>query len=380
MNYLRGNVPGYTLDRTDLEEVLKLVSFCMKQMAAGSIEPRGLLLEMLQIFRSYDAEFFPPNQNLTGIELNDTCSIKESNEFLKKYIDYYWQYDPLYPVQSHPEPVNRVFKTDDVISFSQLKKLRYYREYLRHINWFDELIIRLCTGTGFWGSISLTRSPDQPYFSPRDVRKAEYLLPYLTQTFEATMLFSKINGERQALEQWLESKSEGIILLDSGLYPVFKNEKADTICNSINRSGPGHVNRSPFELPGLVIEDCRRMITVGDRLSCSGNNRIVHLKNGEKYFLRYTPVNHPGDSTVPSHFMVQITPLAKNDDEEVVPVKNYGLSEREEIIARYTGMGLTNKDIGRKLGISPFTVQSHLRNIFEKTGITRRTQLANLVK
>jgi DNA-binding CsgD family transcriptional regulator len=43
-------------------------------------------------------------------------------------------------------------------------------------------------------------------------------------------------------------------------------------------------------------------------------------------------------------------------------------------------MGMTNKEIGRKFGINPFTVQSHLRNIFEKTGIKRRAQLANLAK
>jgi DNA-binding CsgD family transcriptional regulator len=61
-------------------------------------------------------------------------------------------------------------------------------------------------------------------------------------------------------------------------------------------------------------------------------------------------------------------------------LKDYDLSEREEKIAQYIGLGLTNKEIGKKLGISPFTVQSHLRNIFEKTGIKRRSQLANLVK
>jgi DNA-binding CsgD family transcriptional regulator len=43
-------------------------------------------------------------------------------------------------------------------------------------------------------------------------------------------------------------------------------------------------------------------------------------------------------------------------------------------------LGLTNKEIAEKLDISLFTVQCHLRNIFEKTGIKRRAQLANLIK
>lgn len=373
-------MPGNKLDRNDLEEVLKLVNFCMKQMTSGFIDPENLLIEMLQIFRSYDAEFFPPNQNLTGIELNNACSIKESSDDLRKYIDYYWQYDPLYPTQSRPEPTNRVFKTDDIISYAQLKKLAYYRDYLRHINWFDELIFRFCTETGFWGSISLSRSPDQPYFTSRDVQKAEYLLPYLTKAFEATMLFSKINGEREALEQWLQSKPDGIILLDAYLDPVFINEKAGQVCNSMQRSKFSCTRKSPSELPEFIIEDCTRIVHSHDSSSRSGYNRIIRTQNTENYFIKYTPINRSHTDIRSFHVLIQVIPLSKGKVEEVILEKDYGLSEREELIARYTGMGLTNKEIGQKLGISPFTVQSHLRNIFEKMGIKRRTQLANLVK
>jgi DNA-binding CsgD family transcriptional regulator len=371
---------GNRLDRNELEEVLKLVNFCMKQMTSGSIDPRDLLIEMLHIFHSYDAEFFPPNRSLTGIELNNTCSIKESSDDLRKYIDYYWQYDPLYPTQSRPEPTNHVFKTDDVIPYTQLKKLAYYRDYLRHINWFDELIFRLCTDTGFWGSISLSRSPDQPYFTSRDVQKAEYLLPYLTKAFEATMLFSKINGEREALEQWLQSKPEGIILLDVNLYPVFMNEKARVACSVLSESRSGYIKKSSSGLPEVLIEDSMRTIHTHGNSSDSGRNRIMRTHNGENYFIKYTPINRSYCDISSSHVLIQVITLNKSKDEEVILEKDYGLSEREELIARYTGMGLTNKQIGQKLGISPFTVQSHLRNIFEKTGIKRRTQLANLVK
>ena len=78
--------------------------------------------------------------------------------------------------------------------------------------------------------------------------------------------------------------------------------------------------------------------------------------------------------------MIHLTSLNRSKDEEVILAIDYDLSKREVLIARYTGKGLTNKEIGQKLGISQFTVQSHLRNIFEKTGIKRRTQLAYLIK
>jgi len=54
------------------------------------------------------------------------------------------------------------------------------------------------------------------------------------------------------------------------------------------------------------------------------------------------------------------------------------LSERESQIADAVKLGLTNKEIGRRLRISPTTVKTHLENIFHKLNVTHRVQLAIL--
>lgn len=50
------------------------------------------------------------------------------------------------------------------------------------------------------------------------------------------------------------------------------------------------------------------------------------------------------------------------------------LTDREIEVLRLTAQGLTNKGIGRELGISPRTVQGHLANIYGKLGVTSRTE------
>ncbi len=374
----------YNLNRSDLEEVLKLVNFCMTHLKKGVIDPKDLLIEMLKVFRSYDAEFFPSNQGLNGVDLSKSISIKEGRAYQEKYIDHYWRFDPLFSAQFNPKPANRVFKTDDVIPYSRLKKLDYYQEYLRHINWLGELVIRLCTEDGFWGTMSISRSPKQPFFDRTDVQKAEILLPYLVNTFKATMFFSKINGERKAFEQWLESKPEGIVLLDAKIRPIFFNKNAKNLCAPLSSQKPDLIIKNPnidITLPPSIIEDCRHLVASQDTSSCFFHNRIINTKNGGRYYIKYTLINQLYKDVVLPYFLISITDLSKKYDETgVVLLRDYGLSEREEKIAQYVGLGLTNKEIGKKLGISPFTVQSHLRNIFEKTGIKRRSQLSNLVK
>lgn len=57
------------------------------------------------------------------------------------------------------------------------------------------------------------------------------------------------------------------------------------------------------------------------------------------------------------------------------PGTAYGLSDREAEVLSLVQRGLSNKDIGEKLHISPNTVKTHLRAIFDKTGVRSRFEL-----
>ncbi len=50
------------------------------------------------------------------------------------------------------------------------------------------------------------------------------------------------------------------------------------------------------------------------------------------------------------------------------------LTNREKAVLRLAARGLTNKAIGLSLDISDRTAQGHLRNIFEKLGVSSRTE------
>jgi DNA-binding NarL/FixJ family response regulator len=52
------------------------------------------------------------------------------------------------------------------------------------------------------------------------------------------------------------------------------------------------------------------------------------------------------------------------------------LTVREQEILEMIGDGLQNKMIARRLGISERTVKSHLTNIYQRLGVTDRTQAA----
>ncbi|OBR92799.1 CsgBAC operon transcriptional regulatory protein [Clostridium ragsdalei P11] len=55
------------------------------------------------------------------------------------------------------------------------------------------------------------------------------------------------------------------------------------------------------------------------------------------------------------------------------------LTNREKEIADYICMGLSNKEIGNKLFISPNTVKNHVYNIYKKVNVKNKVELINLI-
>lgn len=74
----------------------------------------------------------------------------------------------------------------------------------------------------------------------------------------------------------------------------------------------------------------------------------------------------------------QVLNLVKNRGEMTAAGKLSLLSPQERRVVAYLADGLTNKEIGDRLGLTEKTVKNYLATIFSKLNIARRTQAAAL--
>ena len=95
--------------------------------------------------------------------------------------------------------------------------------------------------------------------------------------------------------------------------------------------------------------------------------------SGEWLLLYGTRLSGAGGRTA-----VIIQSAAPNDVAPLVALA-YGFSERECQVARLCMQGRSTKQIAEELLVSPYTVQDHLKSIFDKTGVRSRGELVGQI-
>jgi DNA-binding NarL/FixJ family response regulator len=56
-------------------------------------------------------------------------------------------------------------------------------------------------------------------------------------------------------------------------------------------------------------------------------------------------------------------------------LETYGVTAREREVAALLAQGLSNAEIAAAMVVSPYTVQDHVKSLFEKTGVSSRREL-----
>lgn len=114
----------------------------------------------------------------------------------------------------------------------------------------------------------------------------------------------------------------------------------------------------------VPVGACRTLLDQGQDIG----PLLLHFREGDECTARGSPMAPHIDELLASwralHEPGQRTPAAMRD----------ALSPRERNILELIAGGHTNKEIARTLGIAPETVKSHLKHIFVKLSVAKRTQ------
>lgn len=370
------------LTNRDLHDILDLTYIANSQSDLAAMR-RDVLHAIGQGFQIEMANFFLSDSHLRKLDIAGVVGFGIDRCYLEQYINHYYRYDPFRVELLSGKVVSR---SSELCPPSRWVNLEYYRDFLTQQKIHHELVLYLRSGTKLHGVISMFRPLEQPNFSPREILKARILAPHLVTALENTRLLLKIDQERDLCQMATEFPLMGVILLDHKLRPVYWNSMAERICLSLSHrpNGVDGINNNDFPIPSDIQQDCsvlKELLQRGKQIVPLTRMRKVYAA-GNKIFRVKTCLTQQSLPDVYNHyFLVSLEDMSVTYKiREDIAKETYNLTERELEVVRCVAEGLTNKEMAQRLFISRFTVENHLKSIFEKTGAENRTELANRIE
>jgi DNA-binding CsgD family transcriptional regulator len=235
-----------------------------------------------------------------------------------------------------------------------------YREILRPIGLGDELRAALVTGSECWGYLCLHREDSASGFTAAEAAAIGRLAPHIAHALRhATLLVGSAADE---------PPRPGVMMLTDALDVVAVTPEAEHLVTLIARQPLS--GRLPLAV--LAAAGALRTADRGPPASRRVPSARVPLTTGG-----WLTVHASWLHEVPDQRRITVV-LQPASSGETVPLllSAHGLTVREAQIATLILRGSSTREIVDALHISPYTVQDHLKAVFDKVGVRSRRDLA----
>jgi DNA-binding CsgD family transcriptional regulator len=303
------------------------------------------------------------------------------------YEHYYASIDPWNAyLLSHP--AGQVTLSQQCLTDSELQRTEFYNDFLKPLHFFYS-VGGIFSVSGDWTySFGIQRSRNQGAYGEAAPLIAT-LFPHLKRAIGMAEKFHGLNGCLDASRNAMDQLAFGVMLLDDSLRVQYLNNYLTEIIReqrvlTISCDRPRAVDYQKNQLLQCflsAIEDPgKNREGVGSR-PCS--MLLGRPESGGQLTLFARPARRqtnfpkePGDTT-------SVIVFVFSDDNTTTPGmifrEIYGLSPMQSVVCEKLVEGLTLREIADLLGVKKETVRSHLKMIFQRTGVRRQSELIRLL-
>ncbi len=331
---------------------------------------RKKVLDKLRSVFSFDAACFttidPHTLLSTGALTDERVETIHSRLFESEYLtDDFNQYADLAKAS---EPVAALSLTTN----GTLKRSARYRDILFPAGFSDELRAVLVSQGKCWGFLTLFRSTGQPLFEEKEIKFVSSIIPFLAQSLREATFYLPAQPQSQFLEP-------GIMIISANFELLSTNPAANQWLSLLCKSEQIECSILPRPIRAVCTRAKanivkREMRPIRERATTLAKTCIL-TSNGSFLSIRASEMN---SFSSPIQFAV-VCERANPSDIMPLIFESYGLSSREKQIVDRVLLGDSTKDLADSLFISAYTVQDHLKSIFNKTGVNSRRELIRLM-
>jgi DNA-binding CsgD family transcriptional regulator len=237
-----------------------------------------------------------------------------------------------------------------------------FREIYAPRGWGSERRASFDAAAVSWGSVMMLREAGRPDFTGAEAGFLVSVARHVAHGLRTAIL-------SESLEKGSGETMPGLVVVDAAGEPELVTPAAERWMTEL-----GDDARSPngSALPAAVLAvagHARAASNLPEAQSEPARARVP-AHSGRWLVLHGTSMTDPPDGRI----AVIIEPASPVQVAPMI-VEAYGLTPREREVVSLATRGLSNGEIAARMWVTPYTVQDHLKSIYEKTGAHSRNDL-----
>ena len=262
----------------------------------------------------------------------------------------------------------------------------FFNDFMKPQGFGDLIAIQLLQSGRRMGWLSTARSGIQLRYRERERQVMKLLSPHLCQALTLSDAIDLTTLSSNRLEQTVDALSAGVFLTDQEGRIAYMNKTAERQINTgsalriINRRLTATDQKTNAALARAVAaKACTEPVTASGGLALA-----LPDSSGLGYLASVLPLDSGARRELMAPFrasagvFVQDPLMAPRTDGEAF-ARLYGLTGAELKVLLALAPGLTAREAASALGVREPTIKTHLQRIYEKTGMSRQSELVRLL-
>jgi DNA-binding CsgD family transcriptional regulator len=303
--------------------------------------------------------------------------------FDRLYWDKYVTLNPFTAAAGH-FAVEEVYSATDVLPLREFLETPFYKEWMTPQGWGDVLSANLDKSPTSRAVFSVARHARDGLVDDEMRQRMRLLVPHVRRSAMISKLINLSRVEAAAMADTLDGLQAGMFLVDGAGRLVHANASGRAMLDDGNVL---HANGKPVALETHTGEALGEFLVAGSgdaALAEKGVAARLAARNGDRFVTHVLPLTSGTRRQAGASYAAVAAVFVQKAAQDTAPAvqtlaQQYGLTPAElRVLIALTDFGGV-AEVAAALSLSAATVRTHLRHVFEKTGMRRQADLIKLM-
>ncbi len=303
----------------------------------------------------------------------------------QSYFEKFIKFDPT-TIGQFVFDVEEVYSVADFLTLEELFKSRFYKEFLKPHGWLDRIGATLEKSATTFAACVVFRTEQQGPADEGARTRMQILVPHIRRAAQIGNVIDLHESKAESFAALFDSLADGVLLVDARARIVFANSAAQTLLaeGNILRDLGGKLSALDSAADRALRSVFAAALGGDTEVGAEGVALPLLSNNDNQWLAHILPLTSGARRRAGIEYSATAAVFVRNVQLDTPPLLKtvatlYRLTPRESRVLQALVEVGGVPAVADELGVSAATVRTHLKNLFEKTGMRRQADLVRLI-